>query len=97
MAATFAPNTVLGGRVSLNARARCLNRKAFAAPARVASKARHCTTRAVKEVAGADFQKEVLDVREPPSRPRPEPRLPPTTNRSRSRRRIRVDRKDETS
>ena len=44
-----------------------LTTSTFAAPARVACKARALTTRAVKEVAGADFQAEVLDVRVPPS------------------------------
>ena len=63
MAATFAPNAALGARVSLRAPYRCASRKALAAPARVACKARALTTRAVKEVAGADFQAEVLDVR----------------------------------
>jgi len=67
MAATFAPNAALGARVSLRAPYRCASRKALAAPARVACKARALTTRAVKEVAGADFQAEVLDVRVPPS------------------------------
>ena len=67
MATTFAPNAALGARVSLRSPSRCASRKALAAPARVACKARALTTRAVKEVAGADFQAEVLDVRVPPS------------------------------
>jgi len=67
MATTFTPNAALGARVSLRSPSRCATRKALAAPARVACKARALTTRAVKEVAGADFQAEVLDVRVPPS------------------------------
>ena len=64
MAATFAPTSVLSGRVSLSAKSsRCPTRKALLAPKRVAAKARGMTTRAVQEVAGADFQTEVLDVR----------------------------------
>ena len=66
MAATFAPNAALGAHVSLRSPSRCASRKALAAPARVACKARALTTRAVKEVAGADFQAEVLDVRDAP-------------------------------
>jgi hypothetical protein len=67
MATTFAPNATLGARVSLRSPSRCASRKALAAPARVACKARALTTRAVKEVAGADFQAEVLDVRTAPA------------------------------
>jgi hypothetical protein len=65
MACTFAPNATLGGRVSLRARSRCPARGALMAPARVAPKTRGLTTRAVKEVSGADFQAEVLDVSYP--------------------------------
>ena len=67
MAATFAPNAALRARVSLRSPSRCASRQALAAPARVARKARTLTTRAVKEVAGADFQAEVLDVRTAPA------------------------------
>ena len=88
MATTLAASASLCHTVSLSGkRARCPAgaRKALAAaPARV-SRVRNVAARAVQEVAGADFESEVLKVR--PPAPRVDP-LPSSPRRVRARQSI---------